>query len=53
LELVGNYSSYCDSLAELAAVGVTQVLVHVPADNGRRGLETLESFAEGVIGRCR
>jgi probable F420-dependent oxidoreductase len=53
LELERNYPAYCESLAELEAVGVTQVLVHIPSDNGQRGLDTLESFAEGVIDQYR
>jgi probable F420-dependent oxidoreductase len=53
LELDGNYPAYCESLAELEESGVTQVLVHIPADNGQRGLDTLEAFANGVIRQYR
>lgn len=53
LEREGDYSAYCESLADLEAIGVTQVLVHIPADNGQRGLDTLESFAQGVISTYR
>ena len=49
VEAEGDFGPYLEWLADLDAIGVTQVLVHVPVDSGERGLQALERYADGVI----
>jgi probable F420-dependent oxidoreductase len=52
-EAEGHFGPYLDWLEEVAGVGVTQVLVHIPADSGPRGIEALERFSTEVINHYR
>jgi probable F420-dependent oxidoreductase len=52
-EADGNFGPYLKWLADLTAAGVTQVLVHIPAGDGKRGLDALERYSEQVIRQHR
>jgi probable F420-dependent oxidoreductase len=52
-EADGQFGPYLEWLEEMAGVGVTQVLVHIPVDSGPRGIEALERFSVEVIKKYR
>jgi probable F420-dependent oxidoreductase len=52
-EAEGQFGPYLEWLDEIAGAGVTQVLVHIPVDNGQRGIEALDRYAAEVIATYR
>jgi probable F420-dependent oxidoreductase len=49
LETAGPWGPYHAWLDELERVGVTQLIVEIPADSARHGIEALEAFGHEVI----
>ncbi len=46
-------SAYLEWLDDLAAAGVTQLIVEIPATSAARGIEGLQQYGEEVIAPSR